>query len=93
VESLALTVAIIVAPAMFGGPVALLVTLWNPTKMSRFRKIFVYAFALLSLIVGLFLIFENVSPGARNVGTLGIVTGMFAIWRVRKFASSNSPGN
>jgi disulfide bond formation protein DsbB len=93
VESLALTVAIIVAPAMFGGPVALLVTLWNPTKMSRFRKIFVYAFASLSLIVGLFLIFENVSPGARNVGILGIVTGMFAIWRVRKFASSNSSGN
>ena len=37
-ESLALAVAIIVAPAMFGGPIALLVTLWNPTNMSRFRK-------------------------------------------------------
>ncbi len=92
-ESLALAVAIIVSPAMFGGPIALLVTFWNPTNMSKFRKIFVYAFAFLSLIVGLFLIFENVSPGAKNVAILGIVTGMFAILRVRKFASSNSSGN
>ncbi len=92
-ESLALSVAIIVAPAMFGGPVALLVTLWNPTKMSSFRKISVYTLASLSLLVGCFLIFENVSSGARNVGILGIVTGVFGIWRVRKFASSNSSGN
>ncbi|MFM8383914.1 MAG: hypothetical protein ACKN96_02875 [Actinomycetota bacterium] len=85
-ESLALAVAIIVAPAMFGGPIALLVTLWNPTNMSRFRKNFVYALASLSLIVGCFLIFENVSPGARNVGVLGIATGLIAIWRVRNFS-------
>ena len=85
-ESLALTVAIIVAPAMFGGPIALLVTLWNPTNMSRFRKIFAYTLSSLSLIVGCFLIFENVSPGARNVGVLGIATGLIAIWRVRNFS-------
>jgi hypothetical protein len=88
-ESLALAVAIIVAPAMFGGPIALLVTLWNPTNMSRFRKIFVYTLSSPSLIVGCFLIFENVSPGARNVGVLGIATGLFSLWRVRKFASRN----
>lgn len=88
-ESLALAVAIIVAPAMFGGPIALLVTLWSPANMSRFRKLFVCILASLSLIVGCFLIFENVSPGARNVGILGIATGLVAIWRVRKFASSN----
>ena len=85
-ESLALAVAIIVAPAMFGGPIALLVTLWNPKNMSRFRKIFAYTLASLSLIVGCFLIFENVSPGARNVGVLGIATGLIAIWRVRNFS-------
>ena len=85
-ESLALAVAIIVAPAMFGGPIALLVTLWNPSNMSQFRKIFVYTLSSLSLIVGCFLIFENVSPGARNVGVLGIATGLIAIWRVRNFA-------
>ena len=88
-ESLALAAAIIVAPAMFGGPIALLVTLWNPSNMSQFRKIFVYTLSSLSLIVGCFLIFENVSLGARNVGILGIATGMFSIWRVRKFASRN----
>ena len=85
-ESLALAVAIIVAPAMFGGPIALLVTLWNPSNMSQFRKIFVYTLSSLSLIVGCFLIFENVSPGARNVGVLGIATGLIAIWRVRNFS-------
>lgn len=85
-ESLALAVAIIVAPAMFGGPIALLVTLWNPTNMSRFRKIFANTLSSLSLIVGCFLIFENVSPGARNVGVLGIATGLIAIWRVRNFS-------
>ena len=85
-ESLALAVAIIVAPAMFGGPIAILVTLWNPTNMSRFRKIFVYTLSSLSLIVGCFLIFENVSPGARNVGVIGIATGLIAIWRVRNFS-------
>jgi len=86
VESLALAVAIIVAPAMFGGPIALLVTLWNPTNMSRFRKIFAYTLSSLSLAIGIFLIVENISPGARNVGIIGITTGLFAIWRVRKFA-------
>ena len=87
-ESLALAVTIIVAPAMFGGPIALLVTLWNPTNMSRFRKNFVYTLASLSLLVGFFLIFENVSPGARNVGVLGIATGSIAIWRVRNFSKN-----
>jgi disulfide bond formation protein DsbB len=85
-ESLALAVALIVAPAMFGGPIALLATLWNPANMSRFRKVFVFIFSTLSLIVGLYLILENVSPGARNVGILGIATGTIAIWRTRKYS-------
>ena len=86
-ESLALAVAIIVSPAMFGGPIALLVTLWKPANMSKFRRVFVYLFGSLSTAIGIFLIAENVSPGARNVGILGIATGLFAIWRVRNLAS------
>lgn len=85
-ESLALTAAIIVSPAMFGGPIALLVTLWKPASMSKFRRVFVYIFGSLSAAIGIFLIVENISPGARNVGIIGITTGLFAIWRVRKFA-------
>jgi hypothetical protein len=85
-ESLALAVAIIVSPALFGGPIALLVTLWKPANMSKFRKVFVYLFGSLSIAIGIFLIAENVSPGARNVGIVGIATGLFAIWRVRKYS-------
>lgn len=85
-ESLALAVTIIVSPAIFGGPIALLVTLWKPANMSTFRRVFVYLFGSLSAAVGIFLITENVSPGARNIGILGIATGLFAIWRVRKYS-------
>ena len=86
-ESLALAAAIIVSPAMFGGPIALLVTLWKPSSMSRYRRVFVYIFGSLSAAIGIFLIAENISSGARNVGILGITTGLFAIWRVRKLTS------
>ena len=85
-ESLVLAVTIIVAPAMFGGPLSLLISFWKPTNMSRFRRVFIYSLSLLSTLVGLFLIFENISSGARNVGILGIATGVSAIWRVRKYS-------
>jgi hypothetical protein len=86
VESLALAAAIIVSPAMFGGPLSLLISFWNPTNMSKFRRFFIYSLSSISTLVGLFLIFENISPGARNVGILGIATGLTAIWRVRKYS-------
>jgi hypothetical protein len=85
-ESLVLAVTIIVAPAMFGGPLSLLISFWKPTNMSRFRRVFIYSLSSLSTLVGLFLIFENISSGARNVGILGIATGVSAIWRVRKYS-------
>ena len=87
-ESLALAVAIIVSPAMFGGPIALLVTLWKPANMSKFRRVFVYLFGSLSAAIGIFLVTENVSSGARNVGIVGITTGLFSIWRVRKYSKT-----
>ena len=40
-ESLALLVSIIVFPAMFGGPIALLLSLYRPASMSRFRRMFI----------------------------------------------------
>jgi hypothetical protein len=86
VESLALAAAIVVSPAMFGGPLSLLISFWKPTNMSRFRRVFIYSLSSISTLVGLFLILENISPGARNVGILGIATGVSAIWRVRKYS-------
>ena len=85
-ESLALAAAIIVSPAMFGGPLALLISLWKPRRISKFRRFFIYFLSAFSTLIGLFLIVENISPGARNVGILGIATGLTAIWRVRKYS-------
>ena len=85
-ESLVLAVTIIVAPAMFGGPLSLLISFWKPSNMSKFRRVFIYSLSSISTLVGLFLIFENISSGARNVGILGIATGVSAIWRVRKYS-------
>ncbi len=83
-ESLALLVSIIVFPAMFGGPIALLLSLYRPTGMSSFRRIFIIIFAILSSIVGIFLLVENVSRGANIIGALGLSTGLGSLWQLKK---------
>jgi disulfide bond formation protein DsbB len=82
-ESLALMVALIVAPAMFGGPIGLLLTLWRPTKMSRVRRISIYALTTASIAIGLYLIFGRISNGAVMIGFFGVATGVLALWRTR----------
>ena len=83
-ESLALLVSIIVFTAMFGGPISLLLSLYRPTSMSRFRRIFIIIFAILSSIVGIFLLIENVSRGANVVGALGLSTGLGSLWQLSR---------
>ena len=83
-ESLALLVSIIVFPAMFGGPIALLLSLYRPASVSNFRKIFIILFAILSSIVGIFLLIENVSRGANVIGALGLSTGLGSLWQLRR---------
>lgn len=83
-ESLVLAAAIIGFPAMFGGPLALLLSLWKPVAISKYGKGFIYLLGGMSIIMGFFLLLENVSPGSRNVGILGLLSGGIAIWRVRK---------
>ena len=84
-ESLALLVSIIVFPAVFGGPIALLLSLYRPAHMSRFRGIFIIVFAILSSIVGIFLLIENVSRGANVIGALGLSTGLGSLWQLKRF--------
>ena len=84
-ESLALIVSIIVFPAMFGGPIALLLSLYRPAGMSRFRRIFIIIFAILSSIVGIFLLIENVSRGANVIGALGLSTGLGSQWQLKRY--------
>ncbi|MFM7624401.1 MAG: phosphatase, partial [Actinomycetota bacterium] len=59
-ESLALLATLIVAPAMFGGPIALLLTLWKLSTVSKFREISIYFLSSSSCVVGVFLIFRDI---------------------------------
>ncbi|NBN91417.1 MAG: hypothetical protein EBZ79_01395 [Actinobacteria bacterium] len=83
-ESLALAVTILVSPAMFGGPIALLLSLFRPDQMSGFRRIFILVLALPSSVIGIFLIIENISRGSTTVGALGLSTGLGALWQLKR---------
>ncbi len=84
-ESLALLASIILFPAMFGGPIALLLSLFRPASMSHFRRNFIILFAILSSIVGIFLLIENISRGANVIGALGLSTGLGSLWQLKRY--------
>ena len=86
-ESLALAVVIITSPAMYGGPIALLLTFWRPRAISKFRFVIITVLSLLSLLSGTFLLIENISRGAFLIGLLGFGCGASAIYRLMKFRS------
>ena len=82
-ESLAIAVAIIVSPAMYGGPLALMLTFWRKTKISKARLIFIRVLSVLAFISGAFLVIENVSRGGLIIGVVGVTTSLLAFWRTR----------
>lgn len=82
-ESLALVVAIIVSPAMYGGPLALILTLWRSQSISRTRRIVISLFSTFAFLSGLFLVIQSVSRGATLIGFIGIATALAAAWRLR----------
>ena len=82
-ESLALAVAIIVSPAMYGGPLALLLTIWRRNKISKFRLYSIRILSILALLSGSFLVIENVSRGGLLIGLLGVSTSILALWRTK----------
>ena len=83
-ESLALLVAIIVAPAMFGGPIALILALWKTRRIGKKRRYSIYFLSALSIPVGLYLVVGSISRGATLIGVLGIASGVAATWLSRK---------
>jgi hypothetical protein len=89
VESLALLVAIIVTPAMFGGPIAFALTLFSKSKISKLRRNSIYILGSLSTLVGTYLLISLVSRGTTIIGVLGIATGVLAIRRTRQFTRNN----
>ena len=82
-ESLALAVAIIVSPAMYGGQLALLLTIWRRNKISKFRLYSIRILSILALLSGSFLVIENVSRGGLLIGLLGVSTSLLALWRTK----------
>jgi hypothetical protein len=53
--------------------------------MSNFRRNFIILFAILSSIVGIFLLIENVSRGANVIGALGLSTGLGSLWQLKRY--------
>ena len=87
-ESLALTVSLIVFPAMFGGPLALILTFLPFIKRNRIAQFLLIYLAILSMIVGGYLLILNVSRGGTLIGITGLVTGFLSLMRIRRIRKS-----
>lgn len=83
-ESLALMVAIIVSPAMYGGPLALFLTLWKKDSISKIRRSVITVLSIFASASGALLLIQGVSRGATIIGVVGLGTAAGAIWRIRK---------
>ena len=83
-ESLAYTVSLIVFPAMFGGPLALILTFLPFMKRNRIAQFLLIYLAILSMIVGGYLLILNVSRGGTLIGITGLVTGVLSLMRIRR---------
>ena len=83
-ESLVIAVIIITSPAMYGGPLALALTLWRSHGIGPKRRFAVYLLSFLALMSGVFLIIQNISRGATIIGLIGLVTAISAVIRVRR---------
>ncbi|MFM8752953.1 MAG: hypothetical protein ACKOEB_07155 [Actinomycetota bacterium] len=82
-ESLALMVAIIVSPAMYGGPLALILTFWRPTVISKSRRIVITVLSIMASASGALLLIQGVSRGGTIIGLIGLIASCAAMWRLR----------
>jgi len=83
-ESLVIAVIIITSPAMYGGPLALILALWKSHAIGPKRRVVIYVLAALATVSGTFLVFQNISRGATIIGLIGLVTAISAVVRVRR---------
>jgi disulfide bond formation protein DsbB len=88
-ESLALLVSLIVFPAMFGGPIALIVTFVRPLIRYRVLQILTSVIAFSSCLVGIYLIALRVSSGGTIIGVIGVSTGLISLLRIRRLSKFN----
>lgn len=84
-ESLALLATVIISLTVLGGPISLLLT-FIPQRLLPLAviKVLAFVFALVAILVGIFLVINVNSLGALIMGVIGITTAVFAIYRVIK---------
>ena len=84
-ESLALFASLIVSLTALGGPISLALT-YLPQRLLPLAviKIFAFLIALIAILIGVFLVINVNSIGARVIGVFGITTAVVAIYRVIK---------
>ena len=84
-ESLALFASLIVSLTALGGPISLAIT-YLPQSLLPLAviKIFAFLIALIAIFIGVFLLINVNSIGARVIGVFGITTAVVAIYRVIK---------
>ena len=84
-ESLALLATVIISLTALGGPISLALT-FVPQKLLPLAVIKILAFLLgsLAIVIGLMLMINVDSIGARLMGGFGVATALVAIYRVIK---------
>ena len=84
-ESLALLASLIVSLTALGGPISLALT-YLPQRLLPLAVIKIVAFlmAMIAIFIGVFLLINVNSIGARVIGVFGITTAVVAIYRVIK---------
>ena len=84
-ESLALLASVIVSLTALGGPISLALT-FLPQRLLPLAVIKILAFliAVIAIFIGVFLMINVNSIGARVIGSFGVMTASIAIYRIIK---------
>jgi ATP-dependent protease ClpP protease subunit len=82
-ESLALLASVIISLTALGGPISLALT-FLPQRLLPLAVIKILAFliAVIAIFIGVFLMINVNSIGARVIGSFGVVTASMAIYRI-----------
>jgi len=82
-ESLALLASVIISLTALGGPISLALT-FLPQRLLPLAvlKILAFLIAVIAIFIGVFLMINVNSIGARIVGSFGVVTASIAIYRI-----------
>jgi hypothetical protein len=84
-ESLALLASVIISLTALGGPISLALT-FLPQRLLPLAvlKILAFLIAVIAIFIGVFLMINVNSIGARVVGSFGVITASIAIYRIIK---------